>query len=184
MSMNTTTARGIRCGHCNGRHVSVTDVRSCSQGIAVSNVEGMSATDIARLPDPESERIESESDADDPVPAKPHTNVPAALVKYTPAGRYAIDFEGKLRFFKIDRPTEGRWAGFVFVKEQAGDNEHPVKTLRRQEVLEAIAAEGAEVCSTRYGRELGHCGVCGRTLTDEQSRAQGIGPVCIAKMGW
>jgi len=29
-----------------------------------------------------------------------------------------------------------------------------------------------------YGTELGECGVCGRTLTDEKSRAYGIGPVC------
>ena len=29
-----------------------------------------------------------------------------------------------------------------------------------------------------FGREIGRCGVCGKTLTDETSRALGIGPVC------
>jgi uncharacterized protein DUF6011 len=33
----------------------------------------------------------------------------------------------------------------------------------------------------RYGQELGECGHCGRTLTDEASRAAGIGPVCASK---
>ncbi len=32
-----------------------------------------------------------------------------------------------------------------------------------------------------YGRELGVCGVCSRTLTDESSRAAGIGPVCASR---
>lgn len=29
-----------------------------------------------------------------------------------------------------------------------------------------------------FGMELGRCGCCGRTLTDETSRARGIGPTC------
>ncbi|MES2342166.1 MAG: DUF6011 domain-containing protein [Pseudomonadota bacterium] len=28
---------------------------------------------------------------------------------------------------------------------------------------------------------MGECGRCGRTLTDEASRAAGIGPVCASK---
>jgi hypothetical protein len=33
----------------------------------------------------------------------------------------------------------------------------------------------------KYGRELKHCGLCGRTLTNDASRAIGIGPECAAK---
>jgi hypothetical protein len=33
----------------------------------------------------------------------------------------------------------------------------------------------------RYGMLIGKCGVCGRTLTDEESRANGIGPVCAER---
>jgi len=32
-----------------------------------------------------------------------------------------------------------------------------------------------------YGIQFGVCAICGRTLTDEQSIEQGIGPVCITK---
>lgn len=34
----------------------------------------------------------------------------------------------------------------------------------------------------RYGREIGKCGRCGRHLTDEVSRALGLGPECASKM--
>jgi len=33
-----------------------------------------------------------------------------------------------------------------------------------------------------YGKMYGMCIVCGRTLTDEESIAKGIGPVCEANM--
>ena len=106
-----------------------------------------------------------------------------APVLDVPAGRYAVEIDGRLGFFKVDRPT-GRWAGYyVFVKQMASDTEYPVRGPRRGVVLDAIAAD-PQAASVRYGREIGACGVCGRTLTDEDSRARGIGPICADKMGW
>ena len=96
------------------------------------------------------------------------------------AGRYAVEMDGQLRFFHVDRPTEGRWAGYVFVSQQAGDDLYPVKGHARARVLLAISVDPA-AASRRYGRELGVCGVCGRTLTDPESRAAGIGPVCAGR---
>ena len=100
-----------------------------------------------------------------------------------PAGRYAVEIDGRLGFFKVDRPTEGRWAGFVFIKQMASDTEYLVRGERRNLVYAAIATSPT-AASVRYGREIGACGVCGRTLTDEDSRARGIGPICADKMGW
>ena len=37
--------------------------------------------------------------------------------------------------------------------------------------------------SVAYGHLTGSCGVCGRRLTDPESVALGIGPVCLAKIG-
>ena len=51
-------------------------------------------------------------------------------------------------------------------------------------ILARIAAVGAEAASARYGHEIGECGICGRQLTNDESRARGIGPVCAAKAGW
>jgi len=116
----------------------------------------------------------------------PKNVVPVAAVVESegpPAGRYAIEnAEGELRFYQVDKPTEGRWAGRTFVKVQASDDLHPVKGQAAAAVLAEIAKD-PEGASRRYGREIGRCGVCGRTLTDEKSRAEGVGPICASK-GW
>ena len=102
-----------------------------------------------------------------------------------PAGRYAVTGnEGQTVFVKVDRPTDGQWAGRIFVKVQAGDE--MIRTSRPQAdaLLGKIAADGVQEAMLRYGREIGACGHCGRTLTNEESREAGIGPVCRGKMGW
>lgn len=109
---------------------------------------------------------------------------PASGFPDVPAGRYAVMDGDTLKFYRVDRPTEGRWAGYTFLKVQASDDLYPVKNPGTKRLaLEAIAVDPAEA-SRRYGRELGKCGVCGRTLTDETSRALGIGPVCRDQTGW
>ena len=71
----------------------------------------------------------------------------------------------------------------TFVSEVfGGGRREPVRNRQfRQTVLQAISADPDALA--RYGQELGECGVCGRELTDEQSRAIGIGPVCREKLG-
>lgn len=89
-----------------------------------------------------------------------------------PFGRYAVDTdEGHLAFYVVN--TRG-----LFV--QASDELHRVRANAQAKVIEKIAADPLEA-SKRYGQELGSCGVCGRILTDEESRMLGIGPVCRAK---
>lgn len=115
-----------------------------------------------------------------------------ALRDDVPAGRYAITGEdGTTDFYKVDRPTEGRWAGRVFVKLLVahggyGDDlaEQRVGYAQTAGVLDRIAEAGVQEAMERYGRELGHCGHCGRTLTNAESIERGIGPVCAGKMGW
>lgn len=107
-------------------------------------------------------------------------------VNDVPAGRYAVENEdGVLRFYRVDKPEEGRWAGRTFVSVQASDDWFPVKARdSRNAILAKIQADGPREASMRYGREIGHCGICGRTLTDNESIARGIGPVCAQKFGW
>ncbi len=112
----------------------------------------------------------------------------ADQIPEVPDGRYAIDTtEGAINavaFYQVDKPTEGRWAGYTFVKLQTGDDEQNLPRQAAQTVLEKIRAVGAKEASLRYGHEIGACGVCGRTLTNDESRERGIGPVCAAKLGW
>lgn len=37
--------------------------------------------------------------------------------------------------------------------------------------------------ATQYGRKIGHCAICGLTLTNAESIARGIGPICAGKFG-
>jgi hypothetical protein len=102
-----------------------------------------------------------------------------------PAGHYAVEADGTLKFYLVDKPTQGRWKGYTFIKVQASDEYWPVKAANsRYDVLSRIVAVGPENASKRYGKEIGQCGVCNRTLTDENSRRAGIGPICAGKMGW
>lgn len=109
-----------------------------------------------------------------------------------PEGRYALAEASNhvtIKFYKVDRPTEGRWAGYTFLSAGAGGPHgdpdwHPIKAPAvKRAILERIEQDPAGAAKL-YGTELGHCGVCGRTLTDETSRAYGIGPVCRANTGW
>ena len=99
------------------------------------------------------------------------------------AGRYAVQIDGDLVFAKVDTPTEGRWAGRTFVSRIVSDNEYRMPRSLESRVRAAILADPA-AASVRYGAEIGACGVCGRTLTNAESRQTGIGPVCRDRMGW
>lgn len=103
-----------------------------------------------------------------------------------PAGRYAVkDENGDYRFIIVNAPEKGKWRGWYFVGIQAGDDEHRLGSQRPGQAyrgkatayLEAIQND-PRAASEAYGRALGMCGVCGRTLTDAESIARGIGPVC------
>lgn len=100
----------------------------------------------------------------------------------TPAGCYRLRFSGSDLNVKIDRPTSGRWAGFVFVKtlDEHGF-EQRLSRADTKGVLTAIAEMGAKESSAEYGRYSGVCGVCHRTLTNPDSIQAGIGPVCASR---
>jgi hypothetical protein len=93
-------------------------------------------------------------------------------------GRYAVEENGVLKFFKV---KNGRRPGFVFLDIQASNEWYEIHNLTRIQQVLAEIAKDPQAAMVRYGRELGICGRCGRTLTDEASRAAGIGPICIDK---
>ena len=93
-----------------------------------------------------------------------------------PEGRYAVESEeGELRFYHCADDGE------VYV--MASDNEHRLQRPAAEAVIAKIALDPKEAAG-RYGQEFGTCGLCGRGLTDEVSRAIGIGPVCLQKAVW
>lgn len=108
-------------------------------------------------------------------------NLAQGIATEIPAeGRYAIVEDGVTKFYRIDRPIEGKWAGRDFLKIQASDDYHRITDRhRKSQVYKAILED--PMALRRYGMELGKCGKCDRTLTNETSRAYGIGPECRKK---
>jgi hypothetical protein len=117
--------------------------------------------------------------------ALPRSEQPAGQqdVPDVPAGRYGIPSltgNNDYDFFKVDKPTEGRWKGYTFVNRVIGGK--PDVGIRsapqRRAILEAIISYGIDESHTLFGTQLGYCWACGRHLTDETSRSLGIGPDC------
>ncbi len=205
------TETGIVCARCstrgrNGvqvRHASVAAVRLCQTGptlVTAGRVErGELVVKVTALPpvpgarpvpSPADMLAEAAASADrtlanvTDVPSETVSPQTTARWSYpdVPAGRYAIrGTDGVVKFYVVDKPTEGKWAGCTFVDQQAGDDLHPVKDrARRTDILAAIGVDPLSA-SRLYGTELGRCGVCNRTLTDPDSIAAGIGPVCASR---
>lgn len=94
-----------------------------------------------------------------------------------PAGGYALDAvgdEGNQTVFYV--VWHGR-NGYIGLNRQISDRQVRVPWAQVPSILARIAAD-TEGALVRYGRELGVCGHCRRTLTNDESRARGIGPVC------
>lgn len=114
---------------------------------------------------------------------QPRVRVDPELESAVPPGRYAVEGDdGVLKFYKVDKPQSGTWAGRTFVSVQASDDWHPVRyATARAGILRKISAD-VKAAAIRYGKELGVCSVCGRTLTNPESIAAGIGPVCEGRL--
>jgi hypothetical protein len=123
-------------------------------------------------------------------PCKPKSKAPAQVQIRTeqyaaiPEGRYAVKSltgHQDLDFFKVDKPTQGTWAGQIFVRRVIGGHpDMPVKGATKFAALDAILEADPDKAMALFGQTLGYCGRCGRSLTDQESRAIGIGPVCRA----
>lgn len=101
-----------------------------------------------------------------------------------PAGSYAIDTVAddavnEIAFYRV---WIGR-TGFVKVYRQEGPSSIAIAWKDVPGILGRIEAAGTEDALRRYGQELGECGHCHRPLTNDESRARGIGPICARKRG-
>lgn len=137
--------------------------------------------DVVALTTPEASRIIAYLlTLPDKARERPASHAPSTPTATVREGRYALNTDAGTKFYRVDAPTEGRWRGYTFVKVQAGDEYWPVRGQAARDILAAIAADPDALA--RYGQLLGKCGHCGRTLTDEESRRLGIGPICRDKL--
>ncbi|BAU40136.1 hypothetical protein [Ralstonia phage RSP15] len=101
----------------------------------------------------------------------------------------------RLAGFKFSpAPATGKNGGAVYVKSlESGEymgkvmNGKFFKTREcSEDAEEAIvqAASDPKNAAISFGRLTGVCACCGRELTDKESVALGIGPICAEKYGW
>ena len=107
-----------------------------------------------------------------------------------PTGHYALMINDSPVFYHVDNIEEGKWKGWIFANLQVSDDKRRLGMQRpgqkyqgqHEENLRKIL-ENPLAASQLYGKTIGRCGVCGRTLTDPDSIELGIGPICAEKLG-
>lgn len=159
--------------------------------------------EIQRRERAESERVAAFKMARDEQSMRSTAKAPATDLRRPgncdiPEGYYAtLSLAGAndLDFWKVQRPEDGRWKGWTFVRRVLGGHEDlfikgaprkKVKSERAVQVtqvaaLAAILEYGIEDSANLFADELTYCKRCGIHLTDELSRSRRIGPVCFGK---
>lgn len=123
------------------------------------------------------------------VPRKVAPPKPDTIGVEVPEGRYAlpqVDGTG-MTFWQVDRPTKGKWAGYVFVSQLVGSpgdfDQRRTSKDTRESVLRRIAEEGPAVAALRFSRKFTVCSRCMSPLSKVRSRATGFGPTCAGYLG-
>jgi len=97
-----------------------------------------------------------------------------------PDGYYAVDTEeGVLGFYRV---STWKRSGDRKVQVKASNELYDIKGWKAADaILEKIRRDTPEVAGKRFADELRMCWRCGRDLTDEESRARGMGSTCASK---
>lgn len=175
------------------RHGSVQESRQCWAG--TRPVDASASPGVTDTPTPPTAAV--------PYALQPRTSVPLAMLDATPDGYYAVrlDENDPYRFLRIKRPqprkgVKTKWVGCIHVQSQHSET---LKSVLLYAPLGARPGQPAEWLwvlrpdwekhiilamvdpmgtGLAYARELKHCCICGKALTDLRSRHYGIGPEC------
>lgn len=180
----------IKCGNRKAHpegcyHASVEGVRLCYQG-KQQEVNELQNAYPQGVPEPPERKPIPKVNFHAPLPET--VKVPLLSFPMIPVGGmgkayFALpDDEGLIHFYRVSKPTEGKWAGRTFLDEQSGDEFYGVGGgIRSRQLLTQIAADPEEA-GKLYAREIKKCWQCGRNLTTKRSRDAGIGPKCAARL--
>lgn len=127
------------------------------------------------------------------VPPLPFNLPPTGLdLSSMVSGRYVVPDDEELVKFKIDVVKEGRWEGWVFVRDGTYYGEDRGRKFGRQKPGELYYGEHADrltavladpiAAAAQYGKVSGRCGICDKPLEVEDSVERGIGPVCYRRL--
>lgn len=156
-AQDSTPLPRVRCGHCQGYHASVDAVKRCA-----------GVDDPFRRATNADERAEEDRQA----AAVPVRRAPAEEGMYKKDGviykvQVAHHGSGKPYAKLLRQDPSGKWM-FIYAPGM-------VRELGPEHKLTLEQAK-------EFGALYGTCCVCGRVLTNEESIAVGIGPVCAGKL--
>lgn len=97
---------------------------------------------------------------------------------------------GEVSFFRVRRPSTGKYKGRTYVDQQSSDNFLRMEFRPSAQVLSAIA-KNPMAAAVLYGQKIERCAMCHRSLTDDKNKGsdgltsleRGIGPDCAKKVG-
>jgi hypothetical protein len=121
------------------------------------------------------------------VTSQPAEAAPRPVIADIPAGFFATPSRTGHNDFDFWKVTEGRKPGYRFVKRVIGGGDlkyprlEPVSKTEQMAALGAILRTGIEKSREDYADNQRRCMRCGLHLTDEESRAARMGPVCREK---
>lgn len=177
----------IRCGQCHETHDSVAAVRACYAGESLSPERRLAeSAGLVQRRQKAAERVEASRTVG--AWAKGASGTRNRSVDEISEGFY----KHNARIFKVQKAVHGSGRLYAKVLEVEETGEVDGKTeykgtweyakgavfqLRPEEKL--TQEQAAE-----FGKLYGVCCLCGRTLTNEESIAAGIGPICAGKQGW
>jgi len=161
----------MNCGHCKSREVTLVHVRGCSSGSVITKLDRL-ARPLVRPTSPTS------------APVIHQRSVPVGEHQYPTLDSHAGMYRNPLteEIFKVQKAVHG--SGHLYAKilivhsEGSAEFEMASGMVRKIRLAWRMSIEEAR----KYGALYGVCVRCGRTLTDEYSIANGIGPICAGKI--
>lgn len=178
-------AHYIRCAHCKRTHPTAQQVKDCAFRMARGAMHQQRVQQVANT--------RTALPIENPWPLK----TPRAMVEAMRDGRYAAAEQGyrgddfdHYTFIRVSRPTTGKRKGCLVLQTQHSEAYSPFLTIypsgkayfyknsNRLDMALLMIAADPFTTAMNYGRLIGRCSRCGKTLTDERSRYYGIGPEC------
>jgi hypothetical protein len=107
-----------------------------------------------------------------------------------PDGKYAtigVTGPGRVEFWSVEKPTEGKWAGRTFINSLTGAPGDWRRNRPSRAVMDTVAdilLADPQKAATLFGHKTKTCGKCGSPLSKVQSRAAGYGQTCATKKNW
>jgi len=157
------------CGYCKAEGQSIEHVKACAQE---HNVKLAAPVKVSGLAKSYVEKKVSQSSDYKP------------MALSIPDSKYALyNGQGKIIFFEV-RTGKGKWAGFQFLDRLVGapgDWQHfPVKGAEKSEIMKDLDMN-PKAAAIRFSKHFTVCAVCGSPLSDPESMAAGLGPICAKR---